>query len=310
MELSTLAVAVAAGMLAAFNPCGIALLPTYLAIFLGHDDRTGRSPVTRALYVGGAVTLGFLIVFGLAGIAVSALAVTFGDWLSVLTGLAGVVLLIAGVGMLMGREISIRLPRANLAVDGSPRGMVAYGVVYATVSLSCTLPIFLAVVVSVFSSDDSFFAGVGALLGYGVGMGLVLTILALAMAIFADGAAASIRRITPYLIKVSGVFLVLAGIYVIAYAWIEYRAFQGEIVEFAPVTWASDLSGAAGQAVRDAGTWTSLIVVVIAGLFLIAVATLFRKRRRSNISPLSYSAGEQPTSSDHRTESMVPDPKE
>ena len=63
-------------MLAAFNPCGIALLPTYLAIFLGHDDRTGRSPVTRALYVGGAVTLGFLIVFGLAGIAVSALAVT------------------------------------------------------------------------------------------------------------------------------------------------------------------------------------------------------------------------------------------
>lgn len=180
VELSILAVALAAGMLAAFNPCGIALLPTYLAIFLGHEDRTGRSPAVRAL------------------------------------------------------------------------------------------------------------------LGYGVGMGMVLAILALAMAILADGAADSIRRMTPYFIKVSGVFLVLAGMYVIAYAWIEYRAFQGEILDFAPVTWASDLSGAAGQVVRDLGAWTTLIVVAVSGLSLVVVADLFRRWRGIRMLPPPPSLTETP----------------
>lgn len=43
-----------------------------------------------------------------------------------------------------GRDFSVNIPRARLTVDGSPRGMVAHGVIHATVSPSCTLPVFLA----------------------------------------------------------------------------------------------------------------------------------------------------------------------
>ena len=100
----------------------------------------------RALAVGAWVTAGFVLAFGVAGIAVSALSVRFGTWLSVVTGVLGVGLVAVGAVMLSGREVSVRLPRAKLTVSDSPLGMFSYGVVYATVSLSCTLPVFLAAV--------------------------------------------------------------------------------------------------------------------------------------------------------------------
>ena len=66
-----------AGMIAAVNPCGFAMLPAYLSLYLGakEDDFAQRSPATRtlrALLVGGVVSLGFVILFGLAGIVISA----------------------------------------------------------------------------------------------------------------------------------------------------------------------------------------------------------------------------------------------
>lgn len=56
-----LALAFAAGLLAAFNPCGFALLPAYLAYFIGvaGDDRPSPLRATgRALAVSGTLTLG------------------------------------------------------------------------------------------------------------------------------------------------------------------------------------------------------------------------------------------------------------
>ena len=44
----TLFFALTAGMVAAFNPCGFALLPAYLALLLSRTD-TQRAPVGRAL---------------------------------------------------------------------------------------------------------------------------------------------------------------------------------------------------------------------------------------------------------------------
>lgn len=63
--------------MAAFNPCGSALMPTYMALFLG-DRSTRRSVVARVLVVGGAVTVGFVAVFRLPGTLVAVLAVTLG----------------------------------------------------------------------------------------------------------------------------------------------------------------------------------------------------------------------------------------
>lgn len=270
MEVSAIAVALGAGILAAFNPCGFALLPTYLTMFLGPDQGKGSS-VRRALVVGASVTVGFLAVFAVAGVAVSALSVTLGDWLSVLTGVSGLLLVLGGIYVLSGREFSARLPRANLQVSGSNKGMVAYGIVYATVSLSCTLPIFLAAVISVFSVPGAgFIDGLVALLAYGLGMGLVLTVLALGMALFRDATISRMRRITPYMNRVSGIFLVLAGTYVLWYAWVEYQSFQGNFINSGPVAWFNIASGKVGQFVLDAGAWQ----LALFGLAFLALASI------------------------------------
>ena len=61
--------ALAAGMASAVNPCGFAMLPAYLGLYLGSNanQEQSLSPVRtmgRALLVGGAVSAGFILLFG------------------------------------------------------------------------------------------------------------------------------------------------------------------------------------------------------------------------------------------------------
>ena len=71
------ALAFSAGLVATINPCGFAMLPAYLSYFMGLDDdqaaRTSAAGgVGRGLVVGAVVSAGFLAVFGLAGILITA----------------------------------------------------------------------------------------------------------------------------------------------------------------------------------------------------------------------------------------------
>lgn len=275
---AALTLAVAAGALAAFNPCGFALLPGYLALFLG-DSRDRKRAVARALVVGLSVTSGFVLVFGAAGVAVTALSLTLGDWLSYVTMASGALLIVVGGYLLTGREASVRLPRARLGIDGSPRGMLAYGVVYATVSLSCTLPVFLAAVVSTFTltgETASPALGVLALLGYAAGMGAVLVVLALVTALFGAGAAARLRAATPRITRVSAVFLLVAGAYVLWYGWVEYQAFQGVLITGGPVGWVSGASSAISRVL--ASVPGGVLLGLAAGVLTLAVAACGRGR--------------------------------
>lgn len=243
MDLSTLLVALTAGMVAAFNPCGFALLPAYLALFLG--DQAGAkstSSVARALAVGAAVTAGFVAVFGFAGILISGFAVQVAAWTPYLTIVVGPFLLGLGVWLLTGRELSVRLPRWSRTTEQGLVGMFTYGIIYATVSLSCTIPVFLVAVVGTFRAD-TFIAGVGVLLAYAAGMGLVLTALAVALALARDGVVQRSRGVLPWLNRISGALLVVAGAYVTWYGYVEIRVLNGDLINQGPVTTVAQWSG-------------------------------------------------------------------
>ena len=243
VELSTLLVALTAGMVAAFNPCGFALLPAYLALFLGDEvGAKSTSSVARALAVGAAVTAGFVAVFGLAGILISGFAVQVSAWTPYATIAVGPLLVLLGVWLLSGHSLSIRLPRWSRATDQGLVGMFTYGIVYATVSLSCTIPVFLVAVVGTFRAD-TFVAGVAVLLAYAAGMGLVLTALAVALALARDGAVQRSRAVLPWLNRISGVLLVVAGAYVTWYGYVEIRVLNGDLVSRGPVDTVAGWSG-------------------------------------------------------------------
>lgn len=222
--------AFAAGMVASVNPCGFFLLPSYVSYHLGTDEvGFDSSPVlprlSRALLLGGVATIGFVVVFASVGAIVAA----GGRWLVDIFPYAG---LSIGIGMILlglwlgftGRSIGIvganRLivtPRRNL------RNVFLFGLGYAIGSLSCTLPIFL-VVVGTAVVTNGFAASISQFIGYALGMGAVLMGVTLGVSLFKGSVTAYMRAITPYLHRISTMFLIGAGGYLIYY-WVFYADF-------------------------------------------------------------------------------------
>ncbi len=218
-----------AGMVAAVNPCGFAMLPAYLSLYLGakEDDFAGRSSsarVLRAILVGASVSLGFILLFGLAGVVVSAGGNALLGVMPSLGIFVGVALILLGLWVLAGRSVYFNVfERFASRVKGNPstvsvRGFFLFGLAYGAASLSCTLPVFLVVVGSG-ATAGGFLAGAGQFLGYGLGMASVLLALTLALALFKQGLIVRLRKGVPYVQLVSAVLLLLAGAYTIFYYW-------------------------------------------------------------------------------------------
>ena len=216
-----LALAFAAGLVATVNPCGFAMLPAYLSYFVGTGDENETRVVAmqRALYVGGVVSLGFLVVFGTTGILISAgtagfqNAITSGiPWVAIVVGVAIVIL---GIAMLRGYELTVRLPKAKKARKGKGTGSVfAFGVSYALASLSCTLPVFLSVVALQVQRTD-FISGVATFIAYGLGMSMLLVGVTIAIGLGQHSLVGWLRRSVRYINRVSGFVLILAGSYIV-----------------------------------------------------------------------------------------------
>src|SRR5262249_2779394 len=106
---------------------------------------------TRVL-VGATVSASFVVLFGLAGLAVSATAAGIARYFPWLGLTVGVAVVAAGSWMLaVGAPNLAFLDRvsAPLGAAGKGRGVAAYsafGLAYAAGSLGCTLPVFLTVV--------------------------------------------------------------------------------------------------------------------------------------------------------------------
>lgn len=279
-----LALALVAGAVAAFNPCGFALLPAYLTMLVarprGGGDGSRAAASVRALRFAAGMTAGFVAVFGAFGLVVAPLALSVERWLPVLTIVVGVVLVVLGGRLLAGGTLELPLlrRRGGRAPDGSWSAQVGYGVTFALVSLSCTVAPFLAVATSALRSA-SLPGVVAAFVAYAVGMGAVVGVLALAATTAGSTLAQRLRRATPAISRLSGLLLVVAGGYVAWYGWFELRVLAGTAVDD-PV-----VSAAVGVQTWPARTVVALGVpgVLALGAGVVAagavVAVVARRRR-------------------------------
>ncbi len=229
IDQRSLLLAFSAGMVATINPCGFAMLPAYLSYFLGMEDRSAdaRSGVFRALGVGLAVSAGFLLVFGIMGVLFSTFTSSIGEHLPWVTLVIGIGLTVLGVAMLRGFEPMISLPKLSKGTGSRELpSMFLFGVSYAVSSLSCTIPIFAAVVGTTFARQ-SVASGTVVFLAYGLGMAVVLMALTLAIALAKQGLVHTMRRALPYVNRVAGGFLILAGVYLVYFGWYEHQVLSG-----------------------------------------------------------------------------------
>ncbi|MEO5901606.1 MAG: cytochrome c biogenesis protein CcdA, partial [Ilumatobacteraceae bacterium] len=173
------------GLLAAVNPCGFVLLPTYLLYFLGMENlRPGaeRSSIRRALTVSVAVSAGFMLVFVIIGAIYKWSTSWFVDkspWISLAIGIA---LVVVGIAMVFGFQIPFTTPKLDVGRrDRTVRSMFVFGIAYAVASIGCTIGLFTGVVLGTVSTDG-IARGVIAIAFYGLGMGLIVTGLTVSLA--------------------------------------------------------------------------------------------------------------------------------
>ena len=216
-----------AGMVASVNPCGFVMLPTYISYHLGNEEegfyrRSLLERAGRGLLLGVAATGGFIAVAAAVGLVVAA----GGQWLTTtfrfFGAVLGVALLGLGLWLLVGRGKLALMAASRVHV--SPRrnlgNVVAFGAAYSISSLSCTLPIFLAVV-GIGLGTQGLGAAFGQFMGYALGMGSVLIAVTVGAALFRGAVARWLRGSMLAISRASAMFLVGAGGYLIYY-WVVF----------------------------------------------------------------------------------------
>ncbi len=226
-ELLPFGYAFGAGMVSAVNPCGFFMLPVYLTLYLGAEQQefTQHSLLRRMVKAVGialVVTAGFGVLFGVVGTIISVGGYFLMGAIPWFALVMGVVLIALGIWILLGHTFSFGMANNIAAKVGDPRnisivGFFLFGVAFAITSLGCTLPIFLAVVGSSLANGD-IATSVNQFLSYVFGVGFVFTFLLVGIALVKKGLVLGVmRRVVPYVHKISAILLLLAGSYILYY---------------------------------------------------------------------------------------------
>jgi cytochrome c biogenesis protein CcdA len=240
-----------------------------------------------------AMAAGFLTVFGGFGLLTLSAAATVQRYLPYVTALIGIILVALGIWLLAGREIAVRTLAggARWAPTARLGSMFTYGISYAIASLSCTVGPFLAVTAAGLRGG-SVLGGVSVYVAYAGGFTLVVGVLAVAAALASSVAIERMRRIVPYVNRISGALLVVVGLYVGYYGLYEIRLFTGDGNPVDPVIAAAGrVQGAIAGWVHQRGPWPWLVALAV-----LSIAALAAARRASAIA--KYRRADRATAGD------------
>ncbi|MEU8986916.1 cytochrome c biogenesis protein CcdA [Streptomyces sp. NPDC048558] len=275
-----LALALGAGILAAVNPCGFALLPAYLSLLVLGDDSPSRTvAVGRALTATAAMTIGFAAFFGVFGLVIQPVAGQVQQHLPWFTIVFGLLITTAGAWLLAGRQLPALAPKLRRApaVTRSVPSMALFGMAYATASLGCTIAPFLAIVVSAFRSGSTT-EGIALFTAYAAGMGLIVGAASLTVALTRTTAVTRLRRLGAFAPRLGGGLLLLVGAYVAYYGWYEIRALRNPTTADPVIDTAASIQRTVADTLDSAGP---AAIAVIFALLLLATLVIRRRRRTS-----------------------------
>ena len=207
------------GVLAFLAPCAVALLPGYILAFISRNPNSSSrvsARLGRGLKLALLSTLGILIIYSIAGTMIILAGQFLKDYMKWITITMGVILIVLGILMTLGKSISFSFNIQNSNPKTEAIEAFVFGIGYAIGALGCLFPLFLIVATQAMAAE-TVWEGSSYILAYFSGMSgmMILTIL---LAIFAkDFLLKNLRKILPYMEKVTAVLLIIAGVYVIYY---------------------------------------------------------------------------------------------
>ena len=225
IDTGLITLAFISGMAAVFSPCGIAMLPAYIALYFEKKEISHSNRLKSGILFGLTVTSSFIIVFLLIGLVLSIFGrglVVYTPWIALFLGF---ILVGLGILMMIGKNISIfsnSISRISnkLKMNKSSnqyKMFFLFGVGYSIAALSCTFPLFLTIVSIALASSESIFGSLYAFLVYAGGMGIMMIAISIGAATSKEFVSDKLRKIMPHIHKISGFVILLAGIYIIYY---------------------------------------------------------------------------------------------
>jgi cytochrome c-type biogenesis protein len=264
------------GLLAAINPCGFVLLPTYLLYFLGMENlRPGaeRTSISRAVAVSLSVSAGFMSVFVLIGAITKWSTNWFMQKAPYISLFIGFALVVLGAAMLFGYRLPFTTPKLDIGKrDRSVRSMFVFGIAYAIASIGCTIGPFIAVVLGGVSTDGLLTGAAGVGL-YGLGMALLVTGLTVTLAMANTAMLRVLRKGMAWFEYVAGIFVLLTGLYLTWYWYSNIRESYNSAVITKATSWQESL---ARFVERNQSTVVVLASVIIAAA--VGLSILLRRR--------------------------------
>ena len=279
------------GLVAAVNPCGFILLPTYLMYFLGVSGGvpgTQKASITRALKVSAAVSSGFLAVFLAIGFLSVPLRSTISANSKYVTGFIAIGLIVLGTAMLFGYKLPFMTPQIDSGKkDQTVKSMFVYGVAYAVASIGCTIGLFLATVFST-RPDETFIDSVANMIAYGAGMALLVSALTVGFAFANTTLLKFLRNAMQYVDKIAAAFVMLSGLYLAWYFyWVDLDNGGDPITD-----WAFTRQADATAFLND--NW-KVVGVVLGGVVAAAVAYVTFRKEDTNDELKVISESESPS---------------
>ena len=267
------------GVMAAVNPCGFVLLPTYLVYYLGtelHRDESNAATLRRAIGVGTAVSSGFVGLFLVVGLISRLFTKSIEQNAKYVSLVIGIALIVMGIAMFRGWKPPVAQPDVSVQRKRTHLNMFLFGIVYAVASIGCTIG-FLTSVILGSVGRHGYLSGVISIVLYGLGMGLLVTSLTVTLAFARTGLLATLKRGLPLFDRVSALFVVLTGLYLTWY-WlgaITDRSSDGV------VSTVENLQTNVVEFLQRVGAVKLGIIFVI----IIAIATAVARRTSSTTAP-------------------------
>jgi len=280
MDTATLSLAIVAGVLATFNPCGFALLPAYMGmIAAASEGRSKSQALIGGLRFASGMTVGFILLFGTFGLVFAPFASAISRYLPIVTIVVGFLVVSLGFWLLLGRKLG---SSAALIKGWSPGeswfSQVGYGLTFAVVSLSCTFGPFLAVTGASIRSSD-FLGIVFTFIAFALGMGAAVSVIAVVTALTGSQVSVWIRSKSEVISRLTGSLVILAGLYVSWFGWYEWRVNSGDQIND-PIIGA--VTDAQAWVVNTLSSNSSLVITLTFVIVIAGVAGIVVSKRRAS----------------------------
>ncbi|MBI20638.1 MAG: hypothetical protein CL780_00125 [Chloroflexi bacterium] len=218
------------GMIATVNPCGFVMLPVYISMFLSINNEKKQkinitNQILKSFQISFALGLGFVSIFGSVGLAISWGILFIQPLLSWLTIIIGFSLVILGIYTFSGKSLYLSFPQnlssmININTNSQFKNFFLYGLSYGIASISCTLPLFIALISNSISTGG-FLNGIKQFISYSFGMTSVILIITLLASFLKNISNLQKTSVTKWYKYLSGILISLVGIYLIIY-WLNY----------------------------------------------------------------------------------------